>query len=103
MVNQTCIKLFLPDLVDGFQHLGFLAASGRYGRGGCATGSQCQQGDRCAGKGEECASVQFFHGVLLSIQYSIQYIIDYGSQLAGSPCIPAPLQIGAKFTITATV
>ena len=41
----------------------------------------------------------FFMGVLLSIQY----IIDYGSGLAGSPCIPAPLQIGAKFTITATV
>ena len=62
MVNQTCIKLFLPDLVDGCQQLGFLAG-GHYGRGGCAAaGSQCQQGDRCAGKGEEFASVHLFHG-----------------------------------------
>ena len=30
MVNQTCIKLFLPDLVDGCQQLGFLGRSGRW-------------------------------------------------------------------------
>ena len=40
MVNQICIKLFLPDLVDSCQQLGFLAG-GHCGRcGGPAAACQ---------------------------------------------------------------
>ena len=62
MVNQTCIKLFLPDLVDGCQQLGFLAG-GCCGRcGGLAAACQRERHNGCAGKGEEFASVHLFHG-----------------------------------------
>ena len=70
MVNQTCIKLFLPDLVDGCHQLSFLAGRccGRCSRGiVSAAGGQCHHCKGCAGKGEECASVHLFHGVLLSV------------------------------------
>ena len=65
MVNQICIKIFLPDLVDSCQQLSFLAGGrcGRCGRcGGPAAACQRERHNGCAGKGEEFASVHLFHG-----------------------------------------
>ena len=51
MVNLTCNKLFLPDLVDSCQQLGFLAG-GRCGCGGpAAAACQRERHNGCAGRG----------------------------------------------------
>ena len=64
---------FIPDLVDGFEQGQLFALRGRRcgrcGRYGGLAVAACQRErhNGCAGKGEECASVHLFHGVLLSV------------------------------------
>ena len=61
---------FIPDLVDGFEQGQLFALRGRRCRrcgGPAAAACQRERHNGCAGKGEECASVHLFHGVLLSV------------------------------------